>query len=136
MASNGHKVYFYSFDYDRSGRFGLISRLIPFIGATHGSELPYLFGKGVVANFHPDDEDREVIDTFTTQFANFCRHGNPNGLEGEQRWEAYSQEHPYRYYSIDHGKCEMKEEFEGRTAELWKDAFDTMKELRARKSNL
>ncbi|KAK0424071.1 hypothetical protein QR680_008483 [Steinernema hermaphroditum] len=136
MASNGHEVYFYSFDYDRSGRFGLIARLIPFIGATHGTELPYLLGKGVVANFHPDDEDRAMIDVFTTLFANFCRYGDPNGKSEVRNWETHSLEQPYRYYSIDHPKCEMKEEFENRTAEIWKEAFETMKSIKAQKSRI
>uniref|UniRef100_A0A915EDW0 Carboxylic ester hydrolase n=1 Tax=Ditylenchus dipsaci TaxID=166011 RepID=A0A915EDW0_9BILA len=48
-------------------------------GATHCSELPYIFHRGIIANFHPSADDLEMVDYFTTLLTNFAKYGNPNG---------------------------------------------------------
>ncbi|TMS33352.1 hypothetical protein L596_001106 [Steinernema carpocapsae] len=127
MTQNGHRVYFYSFDYARSARFGIIHKFLPFTAATHGTEMPYLLGKGVIANFHPDEEDHKMVDKFTSIFANFCRYGDPNGKPGqEQTWEEASAENPHRYYSINLPESGMKDNYQDKTSIMWNEAFAKM----------
>ena len=75
-ASRWAPVYGYEFAQDD----GLRIDSMP-MGATHGSELPYLFGD--MAGFPPPDAglSRQMTGYWTT----FARTGNPNGLAGP-RW--------------------------------------------------
>ncbi|TKR88556.1 hypothetical protein L596_012781 [Steinernema carpocapsae] len=129
MTLAGHTVYLFSFDYARSGRLGL-GHLMPFLAATHCSELPYLFGKGPFYEFDPDEEDKVVIEQFTTLVANFCRYGNPNGLEGDS-WKEATPENPFAYFSVNEN-CEMKENYQERRSKLWIEGLRKVKEIRGR----
>uniref|UniRef100_A0A1I7S2G1 COesterase domain-containing protein n=1 Tax=Bursaphelenchus xylophilus TaxID=6326 RepID=A0A1I7S2G1_BURXY len=53
----------------------LAGLIFPFKAATHCSELPYLFGKGIIALFRPSETDNKVVDFFTTLFTNFAKYG-------------------------------------------------------------
>uniref|UniRef100_A0A1I7Y5L9 SER_THR_PHOSPHATASE domain-containing protein n=1 Tax=Steinernema glaseri TaxID=37863 RepID=A0A1I7Y5L9_9BILA len=131
MTSAGHEVWQYSFDYARSGRFGF-GNLMPFEAATHCSELPYIFGKGPFYHFHPEEEDKIVIENFTSCIANFCRYGDPNGRD-KSLWKPAQVNNPYRYFSIDM-VCQMKEGYQDRTAQLWIDGAKDVKRIRSRNS--
>ncbi|KAK0407864.1 hypothetical protein QR680_003643 [Steinernema hermaphroditum] len=132
MTASGHKVFLFSFDFARSGRLGF-GNLMPFEAATHCSELPYIFGKGPFYEFHPDKEDKLVIDNFTTLIANFCRYGDPNGMEGGV-WTPASKDNPYQYFTIDK-ECRMMEDYQDRTAEVWVNGIKAVKKIRRRKKS-
>lgn len=72
---NEAPVYLYSFDYHNPRGFGLAGLIFPFKAATHCSELPYLFGKGIIALFRPSEEDNKMVDLFTHLFTNFAKYG-------------------------------------------------------------
>ncbi|CAD5225144.1 unnamed protein product [Bursaphelenchus xylophilus] len=125
MVKLGHDVYLYTFDYHRPSVGGLLGHLFPFKGATHSTELAYLFGKCIVStHFTPSAEDLIVMDHFTNLFANFARYGDPNG-RGEKKWIPISPDNVTRNYVIDLEECVMKPEFcENRYlkwAEIWPD---------------
>uniref|UniRef100_A0A0M3I0H8 COesterase domain-containing protein n=1 Tax=Ascaris lumbricoides TaxID=6252 RepID=A0A0M3I0H8_ASCLU len=75
MMCAGHTVYLYNFKYFTSSGLGCLGWLLPFHGATHCVELPYLFGKGILANFNPSDADIDVLENFTTLFTNCAKYG-------------------------------------------------------------
>lgn len=75
MTNLGHTVYQYVFEYCNPSHFGLLSFALPFKAATHGSEMPYIFKKGVISRFAPNDDDLKVIDMFTGYFTNFAKYG-------------------------------------------------------------
>ncbi|VDK22029.1 unnamed protein product [Anisakis simplex] len=86
MVQAGHIVYLYNFQYCPQ-TIGLLGWWFPFLGtfvvaivdffsaATHCTELPYLFGKGIVHTFHPNENDLRMLDRFTTLFTNFAKFG-------------------------------------------------------------
>jgi para-nitrobenzyl esterase len=82
-ASRRAPVYAYEFAQDDGLRIGSFP-----LGATHGSELPYLFGG--MPEFPPPNQglSREMIAYWTT----FARTGSPNG-PGAPRWPAYRAAH-------------------------------------------
>lgn len=57
------------------------------MGAHHGCELAYLFGRLNRAN----DVEKRIVDVFQGYFVNFAATGNPNG-EGLPEWPAFSTE--------------------------------------------
>lgn len=97
MTQQGNTVYLYSFDYYNPYGFGIAGLLFPFkglnffyffkhtnifacirklfIGATHCSEIPYLFNRGIIANFRPNANDLEIMHRFSTYFTNFAKYG-------------------------------------------------------------
>lgn len=74
MTELGHTVYQYCFEYYNPSEFGLLGFVMPFKAATHGSEIPYLFKRGVIAKFHPNADDMKMIEIFTTYFTNFAKY--------------------------------------------------------------
>uniref|UniRef100_A0A914Z680 Carboxylic ester hydrolase n=1 Tax=Panagrolaimus superbus TaxID=310955 RepID=A0A914Z680_9BILA len=101
MTELGHTVYQYCFDYCNKKNMGLIGHAMAFRGATHCSEMAYLFHKGLLANFHPNEQDLIMVDTMTRLWTNFAKYGNPNGQNVEGAWKPLEPENPYMYYKID-----------------------------------
>ncbi|KAI6188826.1 Carboxylic ester hydrolase [Aphelenchoides besseyi] len=119
-------VYLYSFDYCNPYGFGLAGFLFPFKGATHCSELPYLFGRGIIANFNPTPTDLQMCDVFSTLFTNFVKYGNPNGPpDSPQVWEPLKPSDPFRYFHIDVVGSEMRDEFCGRRPLKWRPILES-----------
>ncbi|KHN85815.1 Esterase CM06B1 [Toxocara canis] len=118
LMSAGHTVYLYNFKYFTPNGLGWLGWLIPFYGATHCMELPYLFGKGILANFNPTDIDLEVLEHFTLLFTNFAKYGEPNGghLQG---LKPIIPLNVWRHICIDES-IGMKENFHGRRAQFWR----------------
>lgn len=110
IARKGEDCYLYSFDYCNES-YGLAGLLFPFKAATHCSEIPYLFGRGIIANFSPNQHDLQMIEIFSTYFTNFVKYGNPNGLDGEQTWKPLHKSNTSRYFSIDLERQEMRDNF-------------------------
>ncbi|HEY9664329.1 MAG TPA: carboxylesterase family protein, partial [Allocoleopsis sp.] len=88
MTAAGNSVWLY--------RFGYVAESLrpEQMGATHASELPYLFST-LDARYGEDltENDRTMTRLFHTYFANFARLGNPNG-EGLSAWTEYNPTQP------------------------------------------
>lgn len=79
---------------------------------THGMELRYLFGDGIISKFEPTEEELKMLDKFTTMFANFAKYGNPNET-GSSAWEKFDPARPGRHYRISYPNSGMEDEFSG-----------------------
>ena len=63
-------------------------------GATHGSEIAYVFGHlGGPRGATPSDDDRSISDAMATYWTNFAKHGDPNG-RGVPTWPAFTAARP------------------------------------------
>uniref|UniRef100_A0A914ZHQ3 Carboxylic ester hydrolase n=1 Tax=Parascaris univalens TaxID=6257 RepID=A0A914ZHQ3_PARUN len=120
MTMAGHTVYLYSFEYNNKGNVGIFKYFYPFSAATHGSELPYLFSKGLLTTFTPDAVDLCVIENFTTIFTNFAKYGDPNGVAAEKIWVPLTPSDTYKYLCITN-ELEMKSDYQGRRAAFWRE---------------
>uniref|UniRef100_A0A7E4V3J6 Carboxylic ester hydrolase n=1 Tax=Panagrellus redivivus TaxID=6233 RepID=A0A7E4V3J6_PANRE len=101
MVELGHTVYQYCFYYCNKRNMGALGHAMAFRGATHCSELTYIFHKGLIANFYPNNDDNKMVKLMTTMWTNFAKYGNPNGKENEGPWKPLTAEDPYKYFEID-----------------------------------
>ncbi|GMS77967.1 hypothetical protein PENTCL1PPCAC_142, partial [Pristionchus entomophagus] len=60
---------------------GSMLESMPIRDANHAVELFYLFKKGIYATPTLTEEDKHVMNIFTTAFTNFAKYGNPNGSD-------------------------------------------------------
>lgn len=60
------------------------ANVLLFSAATHCTELPYLFGKGIIHSFSPNASDLKMLDQFTTFFTNFAKCGWVNWFPGRK----------------------------------------------------
>ncbi|KAK6057525.1 Carboxylesterase [Cooperia oncophora] len=79
MATQSNRIYLYSFEFFNPRSFGILSLRMPFRGATHCTELTYLFGVSLLFGFQFTDADKQMIDLMTRMWTNFAKYGNPNG---------------------------------------------------------
>ncbi|CAP28332.2 Protein CBG08702 [Caenorhabditis briggsae] len=107
----GNNVYLGSFDYFNKYSENPVTMLFPFKAAYHGSDLRYILGESM-EKYKTTEEELSVMDMMGTFVANFAKYGNPNGKNGPEIWEKYSEDHPERYFKIDYPKGEMKENFQ------------------------
>lgn len=77
-AAAGSSVYLYNFDWP------VLADVLPFLGATHGAEIAFVFGS-VTA---PSAEDSAVAESMQGYWSRFARSGDPNG-EGALAWPPY-----------------------------------------------
>ncbi|KHN85501.1 Esterase CM06B1 [Toxocara canis] len=131
MTTAGHKVYLYNFEYCPAS-FGLLGWWFPFLAATHCTELPYLFGKGIIHSFSPNATDLKMLDQFTLFFTNFAKYGNPNE-NGEQLWQPLEAPCTWSYLSINE-TCKMKEDFHDKRAAFWNTLTPDLKQPNGTKS--
>lgn len=122
MTKAGHQVYLYSFDYFNPKSFGILSLRMPFKGATHCTELTYLFGLSVIFPFKLNEQDMRVMDLMTELWSNFAKYGNPNGSKGfvDFKWKPVDAEETDRYLCIGE-KTKMKQKYTERRAEFWEN---------------
>uniref|UniRef100_A0AC35FL75 Carboxylic ester hydrolase n=1 Tax=Panagrolaimus sp. PS1159 TaxID=55785 RepID=A0AC35FL75_9BILA len=125
MTKLGHTVYQYCFEYYNPNNFGLLGYVLPFKAATHGTELPYLFKKGVISYFHPSEDDLKVLDIFTTYFTNFAKYGNPNGNgDVPQIWKPLTPEDTLKYMCINLDKVRMCDNLNDGRNKQWATFFE------------
>uniref|UniRef100_A0A7E4UNN1 Carboxylic ester hydrolase n=1 Tax=Panagrellus redivivus TaxID=6233 RepID=A0A7E4UNN1_PANRE len=131
MTHLGHTVYRYSFEYFNPKSLGLLGLLLPFQKATHASEIPFIFKKGITANFHPTIDDLKVVDIMTGFFTNFAKNGDPNSVSSNpQIWKPLSTDDTSRYLSIDLEKMRMCEGLHDRRVEFWLQLLKLESEFR------
>ncbi|CCD72924.2 Carboxylic ester hydrolase [Caenorhabditis elegans] len=111
-AEHGDEVWLYNFDYCNPDGFAPLKGYLPYIEPTHGMELRYLFGDGIISKFEPTEEELKMLDKFTTMFANFAKYGNPNET-GSSAWEKFDPARPGRHYRISYPNSGMEDEFSG-----------------------
>jgi len=92
QTSFGHApVYLYMFDHApslRPGAFGPVFD-VHLAGAFHSAEIPYVFGTlGARADWMITPQDRQVAGIVHAYWANFIRHGDPNGRR-LPKWSRY-----------------------------------------------
>lgn len=68
-------VYLYRFDYYNPKSLDILGVTVPFKGATHCTELAYLFHVGIIKNFKFNAEDEKMLQLMTKMWANFAKYG-------------------------------------------------------------
>ncbi|CAJ0959363.1 unnamed protein product, partial [Mesorhabditis belari] len=121
-AELGSKVYLYQFNYFNPDGFGLLKWILPFLGATHCSELRYILGKGVISKFQPNANDHKMIKIMTDFFSNFAKYGDPNGKTEKCLWEPHDHTKPNRHLTITL-EPSMQDSFIENRMELWSKVF-------------
>uniref|UniRef100_A0A914EM43 Carboxylic ester hydrolase n=1 Tax=Acrobeloides nanus TaxID=290746 RepID=A0A914EM43_9BILA len=120
MAKNGHIVYQYLFEYVNLKGFGILGYIAPMISATHSSDLPYLFLRGIISKFSPNETDLKMVEILTTYFTNFAKFGNPNGQpHDEQLWQPLSPNNTTRFFKINFPKSSMEDHIHNGRMEEW-----------------
>lgn len=82
QAHAGAPVFLYNFDIPVPAAFG------PGLGATHGSELPFVFATSPL--FQSDPAGRAASDAIQRYWTNFARTGNPNAAP-DPSWPAFTE---------------------------------------------
>lgn len=80
------KVYYYYFDRVAPGS----SNLKKYLGAFHGSEIPYAYGNLSKLDLPFNAADRKLSNTMFSYWVNFATTGNPNG-KGLPNWTPYDE---------------------------------------------
>ena len=84
-ARRGTRVYAYEF-----ARQPPAGSIYAGLGATHGTEMPYVFGRLAPTSLPWTDADRRLADAIATYWTNFAKNGNPNG-PGVPSWPAFDE---------------------------------------------
>ncbi|KAK0406794.1 hypothetical protein QR680_018811 [Steinernema hermaphroditum] len=127
MSQNGSKVFFYTFEHFNSDSSWPLNFLMPFKGATHCTELQYLFDVNLfMMPYRKTKRDRRVLDNVTRMWTNFAKYGNPNGAKNTEfdfEWMPVDADHPERHLKIREMSA-MSESFEQGRVERLARIFD------------
>jgi para-nitrobenzyl esterase len=77
-AADGADVYLYNFDWP------VLEDILPFLGATHGAEIAFVFGSAEA----PTPDDTAIGRAMQGYWTRFARSGDPNG-DGALAWPRY-----------------------------------------------
>ena len=72
----------------------------PAVGASHGDELDYVFGRQESGQLPWTPTDRKLSDAIISYWVNFAKTGDPNG-PGLPRWPAFRDDHPMALHFND-----------------------------------
>ncbi|KAI6175346.1 Carboxylic ester hydrolase [Aphelenchoides bicaudatus] len=123
---HGDHVYNYVFGYYKKGTLGGMEQFLPFAGATHCMELPYLFGKNLFGDFKIEDVDEEVVDQFTTSLSNFVKTGSPNNTGCSEKWKEFTPDNDVPYFYFGQNVFETRKGFCSRSS-VWNQIFSEHK---------
>uniref|UniRef100_A0A0K0FQ90 COesterase domain-containing protein n=1 Tax=Strongyloides venezuelensis TaxID=75913 RepID=A0A0K0FQ90_STRVS len=124
-------LYLYRFDHFNRRHLMAFQLHLPFISATHSTELFYIFGVNLfVVPFIVTAEDKKVTKQVGSWWCNFAKYGNPNG-EGDQnnnesfQWESVNtgSMEEYNYLKIK-SNPEMGKNFGGQRIHRLAELFD------------
>uniref|UniRef100_F7B7G3 Carboxylesterase 2-like protein 1 n=1 Tax=Monodelphis domestica TaxID=13616 RepID=F7B7G3_MONDO len=121
-------VYFYEFQH----RPSLFKDSKPdFVKADHGDELLFTFGWSLLGD--TTEEEKVLSHKMMSYWANFARHGNPNGADLLQ-WPAYDQNEEYMQLNL---QLSVGKSLKGNKLEFWtKTVPQKMKESLLQKGRM
>lgn len=106
-AQTGAPTYMYNFD---------IPANIPGLGATHGSELVYVFGSS--SNLSKDQE--AAAKRIRTYWANLAKHGDPNG-DDLKEWPEFGEQDVRLNFALE---TSVVHDFRASQCEFWRGIYD------------
>ncbi|XP_077180787.1 cholinesterase-like isoform X3 [Paroedura picta] len=116
-AKNGIPVYAYTFTHHTNGSFWP-----EWVGAAHGSEIPYLLGTLTVlpgTNVTHTKAELELITQMMQYWAEFARSGNPTPTDvGEKTWPLYDPEEQ-NFFRISTEPPQVMTPSPARHCDLW-----------------
>ncbi|XP_007477172.1 pyrethroid hydrolase Ces2e isoform X2 [Monodelphis domestica] len=126
--SSSSPVYFYEFQH----RPSLFKDSKPdFVKADHGDELLFTFGWSLLGD--TTEEEKVLSHKMMSYWANFARHGNPNGADLLQ-WPAYGQNEEYMQLNL---QLSVGKSLKGNKLEFWtKTVPQKMKESLLQKGRM
>ncbi|GMR52013.1 hypothetical protein PMAYCL1PPCAC_22208, partial [Pristionchus mayeri] len=109
-------VFLYVLEHYNPSSMGILGGMMPYQEATHTNEIFYLFKKGLFNDQELTEEERRIMDTYTTACTNFAKFGNPNGSDPSHtdlpsRWDRITKDNPSLNYVIPTGEPRMNREF-------------------------
>ncbi|GMT03200.1 hypothetical protein PENTCL1PPCAC_25374, partial [Pristionchus entomophagus] len=123
VALQDESVYLYIFDHFNPATMGFVLKNMPIHDAIHCGDLLYLFKKSIFGFTTLTEEDKHVMNLFTSAFTNFAKHWDPNESEGDSNlpvyWKPLDKENHSRNYVFTSNTPFMNERFfEGRPAKF------------------
>jgi para-nitrobenzyl esterase len=109
--AGGAPVFMYLFTFESNALGGLFK-------SAHALEIPFVFNNPDVAPFTGSGDDRyELARSMSSAWANFARHGDPNG-PGLPKWPPYDANH--RSTMIFNVPCAVEDDPRQAEREVWK----------------
>uniref|UniRef100_A0AAF5PJN2 Carboxylesterase type B domain-containing protein n=1 Tax=Wuchereria bancrofti TaxID=6293 RepID=A0AAF5PJN2_WUCBA len=126
MMTLGHTIYAILINFKS---YGIILFILPFkrkIGATHCTELNYIFGANIFPiPFKCTKTDEYVRNVTSKLWTNFSKFGNPNGANNMSTLEGFKWlpvvRKPTCYLSIGTDAFQMKEEYYYHQTKFWQN---------------
>ncbi|KJH52170.1 Carboxylesterase [Dictyocaulus viviparus] len=109
----------YYFAHTSRNMWGWLAARIPFLAATHGSEIIYLFDCNYFASPLPmTKKDRMISKMISSSFMEFVKTTNPNSPHLPSKWEAISKNDEIRLLKFCEKPCMINRVFNNRMETL------------------